>query len=107
MAWMDILLDICLEQIFQMNKELIQVGLSAFTYAADQQRDQGWQGQLARKGSRMIGVDRVQEEFGRTQTLGKIDKKRVEGDVDQWIKIHWREQPIPNMQSVFSVYSSN
>ena len=38
---------------------------------------------LAREGVGMIGMGRVQEKFGRTQALGKIAKKRVEGHVGQ------------------------
>jgi hypothetical protein len=37
---------------------------------------------LAREGSGMIGMDCVQKKLSRTQALGKIAKKRVEGHVD-------------------------
>jgi hypothetical protein len=74
-----------LRLVVQMGKELIEFGLNAFAHAAEQQRDQGWQWQfsLACEGSGMIGMGRIQEKFGRAQTSGKIDKKRVDGHVDQ------------------------
>ena len=44
------------------------------------QRDQGWQGQLAlaRGGSGMVRMGRIQEEFGRAKTRGKVGEESVE-----------------------------
>ena len=74
-----------LRLVVQMRKELIELGLNALAHATEHQRDQGWQGQLAlaSEGVRMIGMGRVQEEFGRVQARGKIGKKTEKSHVDQ------------------------
>ena len=68
-----------------MRKELVKLGLDALAHAAEQQRDQGWQGQLAlaRERSGMIGMDRQLTKLGRLQVRGKVGKKRVKGHARQ------------------------
>lgn len=72
-----------------MRKELIEFTTNGLSHAAEHQRHRGiqWQCALARENSGMIGVDSVQEEFGRAQALCKMGRKRVEGYVDERIKI--------------------
>ena len=69
-----------LGSLAQMRKEFVEFALNAFSHAAEQQRNQGWQWQfaLAREGRGMIGMDCVQEKFGRAKTLCKIGEKGVE-----------------------------
>ena len=62
-----------------MRKELVKLGLDALAHAAEQQRDQCRQGQLAlaRERSGMIGMDRQLTKLGGLQVRGKVEKKRM------------------------------
>jgi hypothetical protein len=70
-----------LRPLAQMRKKFIEFTLNALSRATEHQRYQGrqWQFALACERIGMIGMDRVQEKFGRAQTSAKIDIKRVGG----------------------------
>ena len=76
---MRLLLTHQLRLLAQMRKELVQLGLDALAHAAEQDRDQSWQGQLAlaRECSGTIAVDRRLTELSRLQMRCKVYKKAV------------------------------